>query len=117
MRNFLISALVIAIISAVLQLFLPWWIIAVVAFGVAYLHQQSMLSAFAAAFIGIFFLWAVYAFAISFANEHLLAKKIAELFPLKGKVFVLFAITGIIGGLVAGFAAMSGAAAKQVLSK
>lgn len=117
MRNFLINVLGIASASAVLQLFLPWWIIAVVAFGVAYLHRQNMLSAFAAAFTGIFLLWAVYAFAISSANEHLLAKKIAELFPLKGNVFVLFAITGIIGGLVAGFAAMSGAAARQVLSK
>lgn len=117
MRTFLISTLTIAVTAALLQLFLPWWIIAIVAFAVGYLHQQNMPVAFVSGFIGVFLLWLVYAFVISSSNEHILAQKVAELFPLKGNVFALLAISGLIGGLVAGFAAMSGAAARQALSK
>ena len=40
-------------------------------------------------------------------NESVLSVKIAELLPLGGSAFVLILVTGLLGGLVAGFAAMS----------
>lgn len=117
MRAFLISTIAIAVTAGVLQLFLPWWVIVPVAFTVAYLHSLRLFSAFASGFVSIFLLWVTYAFIQSSANEHLLAQKVATLFPLGGNVFALLAITGLIGGLVAGFAAMSGGAAKQLSNK
>ncbi|MBS1611617.1 MAG: hypothetical protein JST49_02250, partial [Bacteroidetes bacterium] len=56
-----------------------------------------------------------WSFSISSANEHLLAGKVAELLkPLTGgKMFALFLITGVIGGLVSGLAALTGRLAAQ----
>lgn len=114
MKNFVLTLLLIAALSFGLQLFLPWWIIAVVAFIAGYLFKQNGFSAFFAGFLAIFLLWAGYAFVLSSANNHLLAGKIAELLkPLTGgKTSVLFILTGTLGGLVSGFACLSGNAVR-----
>jgi hypothetical protein len=114
MKNFFLSLLLIAVIAGLLQLFLPWWVVAVTAFAVVYFIQQKPFTAFVAGFFAIFLLWSVYAFLLSSANENILALKVALLLPLKGNVWALFAVTGLIGGLVSGFAALSGNLAAQM---
>ncbi len=111
MKNFLISVTLIATSSAALQLFMPWWIIAVVAFLVAYFLKQNALAAFGSGFLGVFLLWMLCAFLLSAANDNLLASKVAMLLPLKGSVKALLLVTGLVGGLVSGFAAITGSLA------
>ena len=41
-------------------------------------------------------------------NNGVLSKKIASVLPLGGNAILLIVVTGIVGGLVAGMAAMSG---------
>ena len=108
MKNFLLAALFIAVLSAILQQFLPWWIIAPVGFISGYTIRQSAFNSFVAGFIAIFLLWIVYAWMLSSNNNDILAKKIAELLPLKGHILFLYLITGLIGGLVSGFASLTG---------
>ena len=108
MRNFVVSIAAIVFLSTIFQQFLPWYVIAIIAFVVGYLIKQSALSAFAAGFIAIFLLWVAYAAVLSHANNDLLAQKVATLIPLNGNVTLLLLITGTIGGLVSGVAAMSG---------
>ena len=48
------------------------------------------------------------AFFLSAANDNLLAIKVSELLPLNGSVIALLLVTGTIGGLVSGFASLSG---------
>jgi hypothetical protein len=108
MKNFILTALVIIVASAVLQPFLPWYVIGGVAFGAGYLIKQSWFAAFTAGFVAIFLLWVAYAFVLSHANNDLLARKVAAVLPLRGNVHLLLLITGIIGGLVSGLAAMTG---------
>jgi hypothetical protein len=115
MRNFHLSVIIIIVTAAILQQFLPWWIIAVVAFATGYLVQQKSSSAFIAGFISIFLLWVAYAWILSYANNDILAKKVAMLLPLKGHVSFLLIVTGIVGGLVSGFAALSGRLAANVM--
>jgi hypothetical protein len=108
MRNFVVTVFVIVFLSSLLQPFLPWYVIAVVAFIAGYFIKQSSVSAFGAGFIAIFLLWLLYAVVLSHANNDLLAHKVASLLPMKGHVSALLLVTGVVGGLVSGFAAMSG---------
>ena len=114
MKKFLVSVGAIIFLSSILQQFLPWYIIAAVAFITGYFIKQSASSAFAAGFVAIFLLWVSYALVLSHANNNLLATKVATLLPLGGHVVLLLVVTGLIGGLVSGFAALTGrlAAAK-----
>ncbi|MEJ7627267.1 MAG: hypothetical protein WKF35_10415 [Ferruginibacter sp.] len=106
--KFILSLLLIALLSFAVCLFLPWWSIAIVAFIVNALIPLHPLRAFLAGFISIFILWVVISFILSSGNDHLLADKISLLIIKTKNPFLLIALTGFIGGLVAGFASLSG---------
>jgi hypothetical protein len=108
MKTFFLSFLVIAVGSAVLQLLLPWWIIALVAFAAGFVFRQKSFASFFAGFLAVFVVWTVYALVLSAANDNLLAAKVALLLPLQGQVWALLLVTGLVGGLVSGFASLSG---------
>ena len=109
MMRFLLATLLIALLSYIAGLFMPWWSIAVVAFLVALLIRPSTGMSFLAGFTAIFLLWALVALWIDIKNEHILSHKIAQLFPLGGSSVLLILVTALVGALVGGFAAMSGA--------
>lgn len=103
--------LFILIISLVLQLFLPWWIIAIVAFTLSWWRSRSGGHAFGHSFMAIFLLWVAAGLFRSIPNENILANRIGEMLtlPLSETNWILvLLITGIIGGLVAAFAGMAG---------
>ena len=105
----LISAIItVILLCAILENYLPWWVIAPVAFVVSYLFKLKWHQAFLSGFLGLFILWAGMAFFIDRSNEHILSAKVSVLILKSSKPFVLIAITGIIGGLVAGFAGLAG---------
>lgn len=111
--KFLFATLLTALLSFILSLWFGWWIIAVVSFLVALLVQQRLWLAFLAGFIALFLLWGGLALWIDIKNQGVLSKKIAEVLPLGGNSVLLLLITGFIGGLVAGFAAMSGSSLQK----
>jgi hypothetical protein len=116
MKNFILSVILIAVISAIGEMFLPWWIIAVVGFGVGYFLPLKPGSSFLSGFTAVFLLWVAYAFMLTHANNDILAKKVAMLLSLKGHVMALLLVTGVIGGLVAGFATLSGRLSAHLVS-
>lgn len=102
------SAMVLtALISFVACLFFPWWTIAVAAFLVAALIHQQPGKAWLAGFLGLFILWTVLAIWKDTANDGILSNRISELFPLGGSSFMLIIVTGLIGAVVAGMAALT----------
>ncbi|MER3497596.1 MAG: hypothetical protein C4308_02615 [Chitinophagaceae bacterium] len=103
-----ISVILIALLAFVSGLFLPWWGIAIAAFLVCLLIPMRVGKAFLSGFLGVFVLWALLAFWMDMKNQHLLSKKIAELFPLGGSSILLILVTAFIGALVGGFAGMTG---------
>ena len=115
--RFLLSVILIILLSFIAGLYLPWWSIAPVAFFVALLIPQSLGKSFLAGFAGIFLAWAIVAFWIDTKNESLLSQKIAQLFPLGGSTVLLILITALIGALVGGFAAMSGSSLRPAKRK
>lgn len=106
--RFLLATLLIAVLSFIAGLFLPWWSIALVAFLVALLIRQRIGAGFLAGFLGIFLMWSLLAFWIDIKNESILSHKIAQLFPLGGSSVLLILVTALVGALVGGFAAMAG---------
>ena len=107
--RFLLSVLLIAAFGFIAGIFFPWWAIAIVAFLIAFLIPQGVGRSFLAGFVGIFFLWGLVSLWIDIKNESILSGKIALLFPLGGSSMLLVLVTALVGALVGGFAAMSGA--------
>ena len=108
--KFLVAVLLTALLAFVGGLYLPWWSIALAAFLVALLIHQRAFKAFITGFLGLFILWAILAWWIDMKNQGILSAKVAEIFKsiTFGSPVMLLLVTALIGGLVAGFAAMSG---------
>lgn len=103
--------ILILLISLVAQFFLPWWVIAPIAFGLAARTNENGKKSFWNAFFAIFILWACMALLRSLPNENLLANRVAEMLSLPAASYnwlILVFISGIIGGLVAGVSAFAG---------
>ncbi|MCO6496406.1 MAG: hypothetical protein J5I50_01965 [Chitinophagaceae bacterium] len=115
--KFISSLLLIAILSYVLGLFLPWWTIAIAAFVVCWLIPQKGFASFLSGFLAVFLLWGIMSYMISAANHDILAHRISELLLKKDNPTMLILVTGLIGGVVAGFAALSGSFAHKKLRR
>ena len=106
--KFFVAILVTALLAFISGLFLPWWFMAVTSLLVAVLVHQQAGKAFLSGLLGVFILWAGLAWWIDMKNNGVLSVKIAKVLPLGGSSIALILVTGLIGGLVAGMAAMSG---------
>lgn|SRR5690606_21581152 len=106
--KFLVSVILIILLSFLAQLILPWWSLAVIAFIVGLLIHQRSGMAFLAGFTALFLLWGGIALIINIQNQGLFAGKVAELLPLGGSAILLVLVTALIGALVAGMASLSG---------
>jgi len=107
--------LLILIITALAQLFLPWWIVAPVAFLLAAGLGRTGGRSFLAGFAGVGLGWAVVAAWRNVGNDGLLAHRVAQLLPLGGSSWALVLVTAIVGGLVGGVAALAGCWLRQAL--
>lgn len=103
-----ISTFLIILLSFVACLYFPWWSVAIVAFIVSALIPQKPLISFLGGFIGLFLLWSILSFYISISNDHILAHRISLLILKSDSPYLLVLTTGLIGGIVAGFAALTG---------
>ncbi len=106
--RFIVSLILIAFLSYVLCLFLPWWSIAVAAFVVAAFIPQKGFVSFVTGFVALFLLWGTLAWSISHANHDILAHRVSVLILKNDNPFALILMTALVGGLVAGFAALAG---------
>lgn len=97
-----------ALLSFAACLYFPWWSIAIVCFVVAALIQQRPGIAFLTGLLSLFCLWAGLSFWISNNNQHILAHKISLLILKQDNPYMLIGVTGLIGGIVAAFAALTG---------
>jgi hypothetical protein len=114
--------IIILVVSAVAQLFLPWWVIAPIAFLVGMLKSTSGKSSFFAGAAAIATLWIAYALYLNISSDGLMLDRIGNLFAeslkfLKNVPFTVsfFAIMALIGALVGGFSALAGYQLKQLV--
>ena len=106
--KFVTSAILIILFSFLACLYFPWWSIAVVAFLISIIIQQSHLASFICGFISMFLLWGFLSFWISIQNGHILAHRVSLLIFKIDSPFLLIFVTALIGAMVAGFAALTG---------
>lgn len=86
----------------------PWWSFTISSLLVSVAIHQKAGKSFLSGFLGLFLLWVGLAFMKDVANEHLLSAKVAAILPLGGSSLLLILVTGLVGGLVSGMAAVTG---------
>jgi len=106
--KFIITTLLIALLSFCSGLFLPWWGFALVALAVSALIPQRPTVAFISGFLALFLLWGGLAWFLDAANNSILSGKVARILPLGGSSVLLILVTALVGALVGGGAALSG---------
>ena len=110
--------IIIIIICFVLQLFLPWWIIAPLAFGAAFWKAKNGGHAFWSGFFAVFALWIITAMFYSLPNGNLLANRVGAMLGLPETTInwaIVILISGLVGGLAAGFCSLAGYYFRQIL--
>ncbi len=108
MNKKIINFVATIIIALILSQFLAWWSIMLAAIITAILIPLKKAAVFIVPSLAVALLWIVQSWLLSSTNDYILAKKIAFLLPLGGNPYVLMLVTGIIGGLAAGVAAIFG---------
>ena len=125
--KFLIKILLILIFSAAAQYFLPFWSVVIVAFlvclfmsersprkwGYERRKKKKLSLSFLAGFVAVALLWLGFAWYLDRGNDMLLSQKISKLFfqdnlPSSLEPYGILSLTGLIGGLLGGFGAMTG---------
>jgi hypothetical protein len=106
--KFIVSIILIALLSFAACLYFPWWSIAIVAFIVTALIPQWPGMSFLTGFLALFLLWGILSFWVSSSNDDILAHKVSLLILKIDSPYLLMFATALIGGLVAGLAAMTG---------
>lgn len=112
--KFLLQILLIIILTAIAEIFLPWWSLIISCFLVSFFIYHTRASAFWGGLIGVAILWMTYAYYIDNKTSSILTLKIAQLFNLPETVLaisntiLLIIISGLIGGITGGFASLTG---------
>lgn len=112
-----IAFLLMILFAFITGLYCSWWVFALPVFVIAAFLLDKPFASFLTGFLAIFVLWAGLAAFINQNNDGLLAQKVAHLLPLKGSATALILITGLIGALVGGSAALSGTFLGRILQK
>lgn len=107
----MILSVLILITAFILNLFFPWWSIAIPGLLFGYLFNKKGMVSFGWGFLALFLLWGGQALYIHFANEGILSTRIAEMLGV-GNPFIVILVTGILGGLVSGMATLTGSLSK-----
>ena len=108
------GGLAIIMLGILAQVLFPWWSAAIVAFIVGIFVADDAKRSYFYGFGAMFLLWSACAGIQSYLNGGLISGAMSDVFmgKLSGTQLIFF--TGFIGGLVGGFAAMSGTLLRQL---
>ncbi|GAB4026030.1 hypothetical protein [Spirosoma koreense] len=109
----MIQILLIAVLSLLVQLILPWWSLAIVAFLVCLWRSPAAATAFLYGFTGIALVWLGYALLIHLKTAGILTGRMSELIAKTHSDLIPLLITTILGGVVGGLAGLSGFLVRQ----
>ncbi|MCP9291386.1 hypothetical protein [Gracilimonas sediminicola] len=104
----MLLTILILITAFLLNLFLPWWSIAIPGLVFGWWFNEKAGPSFVFGFVALFILWGGQALYVHFANDAILSTRIAEMLQV-GSPLVVVLITGVLGGLVSGLATLTGA--------
>jgi hypothetical protein len=107
--------LIIALISALAQFFLPWWVIAPVAFGVCFFMSNSPLKALGEGTAGVAIVWTIYTLFIHFSTGGGMTNTMSTVLFKAPQPALLLTLAPFLAGLVGGLAGLAGFYARQVI--
>jgi hypothetical protein len=107
--KFILQVFGIMILGHMFEIFLPWYSIALAAFVMGYFLRSR--ANFLAGFLGIALLWLFQAWMMNSGTASDLADRVAHIFSLSRTEWLLL-VMAVVGGMVGGFAALSGALLK-----
>lgn len=99
--------IVIVILSFLLQMVLPWWVIVVISFATCGLIGKTGKISLWAPFFAILLLWTGMALFKSLPNNNLLAGRIAEMFGVQSWLLILL-LSSVLGAFTAGVSGYCG---------
>ncbi len=99
--------IVILIVSFLLQLVLPWWIIVAVSFATCGIIGKTAKLSIWSPFLAILLLWTGMALFKTLPNHNLLVTRVAEMFGLHAWWSILV-LTALLGALVAAISGYCG---------
>ncbi|RSK42753.1 hypothetical protein [Hymenobacter perfusus] len=108
MKSFGLLFLLVLLACALVQLFLPWWMLVPVCLLLAAWRNPSGGRAFVAGLLGAGFSWWLPAAWLASHGAGLLATRVAMLLPLGGSTPLLVLVSGLLAGIVGGLACLSG---------
>ncbi len=104
----MLPILLIAVLSLLAQLVLPWWSIALVTFAFCLVRSESGKQAFWHSFLGVALVWLGYALLIHIRTDGLMTARMAQLFFKTASPIGLLIVTPLIAGLTAGLSGLAG---------
>lgn len=113
--KFWTSIILTLVVSFAAGFYLPFWSVALVAFGVAVVMDLKPVMAWLAGFVSILFLWGLLIWWIDAQNDSILSARMATLFPLGGSSALLILIAALVGAIIGGLAALSGSFLRKYL--
>jgi hypothetical protein len=116
LKNVTKETFFLVVAGLVASFILPWWIIAPLFVMIAFLLNMPDGRAWADGFLAASLIWGMYAYYLDSTNASLLSQKVGTLFSGLKPAHLLWA-TGIVGGLLGGFAAMTGSALRKLFVK
>ncbi|WAC11184.1 hypothetical protein [Dyadobacter pollutisoli] len=104
---------IIIILSVILQLFAPWWVIAIVPLIILFWRPATTSEAFWTGFAGIALPWLAYGYYLHFISEGAMSDRVAQIFFLPNGILILI-VTALVGGLTGGLAGIAGHYVREV---
>jgi hypothetical protein len=115
--KFFLQVLIVLVTAFLLEIFLPWWAVAIAGGISGLLLGGSAFRSFFACFLGVAILWIFAANQLMDANGTILADRVGALLPGAPPAKALALISGVVGGLVAAFAGATGALLRNSLQR
>ena len=113
--KFFLQILIVIVTAFLLEVFLPWWAVALAGALSGFLVGGNAFRSFLACFIGVAVLWTFAANQLMAAQGPILAERVGALLPGQPSPSALSVISGAVGGLVAAFAGATGAMLRNSL--
>ena len=114
--SFIFRIIIIGIISFYMPVYLPWWSIIIITFGIGFAFDENYFSHFLSGFIGVGTAWLFLLLSIDSSTNSIISNKIIEFLEISS-VNMLIIYTSIIGGSVGGIGSCLGKSLKEVLYK
>tara|TARA_R110002096_G_scaffold183757_21_gene362030 strand:- start:8277 stop:8633 length:357 start_codon:yes stop_codon:yes gene_type:complete len=103
----MLLTLIYIIAAYLVNLFLPWWSVAILGLILGFTFKLKPLASFGWGFLALLILWSGQALFINIGNDGIMAGRIAEMLGVQSPLLMVL-LTGVIGGVVGGLSTLCG---------